>query len=114
MTLNLGWLGRQLEKVAKEVSGWPIWMKRAARFSARRKYSMSGWLRGADGIYRNGESIIFRRGRKWVRQDPVPEGDASGWQVTDEEYVTLHAAIKQQRTEDAPLFAEPSETRGDC
>lgn len=34
MTLEAGWLKRQLDRVADDVEKWPDWMKREAEFSS--------------------------------------------------------------------------------
>jgi len=34
MTLQAGWLQRQLDHVADDVDKWPDWMKREAEFSS--------------------------------------------------------------------------------
>jgi hypothetical protein len=34
MTLQAGWLRRQLDRVADDVDKWPEWMKREAEFSS--------------------------------------------------------------------------------
>ena len=36
MTLEAGWLKRQLDRVADDVDKWPDWMKREAEFAASR------------------------------------------------------------------------------
>lgn len=69
----------------------------------KRTYSMSGWTRGPDGIYRSGDSVIFRRGKTWIRQDP-PLGVNSPMDVeTETSYANLHAAIKRE-VPSAPLL----------
>ena len=79
------------------------WLRKKM-FGGRREtraYSISGWVRSADGTYRNGESKIYREGHTWYREDP----DAAY-----ERYPTLHAAIKQERkwSNATELFEEMS------
>ena len=70
----------------------------------KRTYSMSGWVRGSDGIYRSGDSVIFRRGKAWIRQDP-PFGTDSPFDVeTETSYSSLHAAIKSEIPGTFPLL----------
>jgi len=64
----------------------------------KREYSLGGWKRGSDGIYRNGEELIFRRGKVWARTEI--SGDMEGQAL----YPTLHAAIKGESKPEMPLL----------
>ena len=80
----------------------------------KRHYSISGWERGADGIYRSGSSAIFRHGKLWIRQDPI--GLLEDREPADSEFETtwptLHAAIKRELPE-GPLFTAGVDVQND-
>ena len=99
MHLKRGWLKGVLEAARKEVKKWPAWM----RGTRSRAYSIAGWKRDKEGFYRNGESMIFQRGRAWIRQDLAA---GAGNVPVDESYPTLRAAIKQEKPPAPPLLRE--------
>jgi hypothetical protein len=55
----------------------------------KRPYSISGWERGEDGAFRQGDEQIYRKGRNWIRVD-----DGGEWAT----WPSLHAAIKQEQS----------------
>jgi hypothetical protein len=73
-------------------------------------YSISGWTRAANGVYRNSSDpacSIFRNGRTWYRETPIltPGG---GVELRAIPYPSLRAAIREERPTPGPatLFDE--------
>jgi hypothetical protein len=65
-------------------------------------------------MYRSGSSVIFRRGKLWIRQDPI--GLLEDREPADCEFETawptLHAAIKRELPE-GPLFTAGADVQND-
>ncbi len=83
-------------KIIEKVTQWfARWLKAKP---APRLYSIHGWARGADGIYRSEGATISRESRRWFRNDAgEPPFFTSG------PYPTLHAAIERRQPE-TPLL----------
>ncbi|MGD0869045.1 MAG: hypothetical protein ABSB88_05810 [Bryobacteraceae bacterium] len=85
-----------IARIKRWWNGTPVQVRKA------HAYSIHGWTRDENGIYRNGatfpesDSVIFRDGRSWIRQYR-----AAGFDVftNPEEYPNLHAAIRRERSE---------------
>jgi hypothetical protein len=80
------------QRIKRWIVGEPVEAKLA------RIYSIQGWERGADMVYRNGKDTICLCGRKWTRDDGT-------------EYPTLRAAIKGEQPE--TLFTPPAASESD-
>ena len=92
-----------LYRIKRWWNGTPVEVK------PERVYSIAGWVRDQHGLYCNGGSTIHRQGRSWIRRNPdLQVGETGGIVLngyTEESYPTLHAAIKQERTEpETPLL----------
>ena len=72
-------MNKLFQKIKRWIAGEPVEAKLA------RIYSIQGWERGADMVYRNGKDTICLCGRKWTRDNGT-------------EYPTLRAAIKGEWT----------------
>jgi len=84
-----------MKRLLQRIKAW--WGGAPVQARPSHAYAISGWVRGADGVYRNGDATICRRGREWVRSD-------------GKSFPTLHTAIKPERIEPDPaaLFEEMS------
>ena len=81
-----------LERIKHWWNGTPVPVK------PERSYSIRGWERGADGVYRKGDSVIYRRGRAWMKVNAGVWGKPDATLV-HETFPTLHAAIQGNQPE---------------
>jgi len=103
-----------MKRILDRIKRW--WNGTPVPDRADRAYSISGWTRGADGVYHYSSGhgyAIYQLGRTWYRDTPI-SGPDGGVELQAVPYPSLHAAIKGERPEQKPetLFEDPVVTAG--